>query len=310
MRRLMICALALGVVTAACSQASPGADRDAVAAPVETTAAGAMEERDGGSAEPSAIDAVADDGTFGGAEAMLAFGVLPADARIIRDASMEIRVEEGTFERQFAELRRIAADLGGYVSDATTGITSHDDEDHAFGTITLRIPTDRYDDAVDRLDQLGERLSLAMNTQDVSAEYVDLEARLRHWKASEEFYLALLTEAETTADAISIKNQLDGVQLTIEQIEGRLRYLDDRTSLSSLTVTMTEAPDAAPVPVVEEKPGIIEQALQEAGAVTLGIFSFLIVAGAAVIPLAMLALLVYGLWRMGRRFTSPRGEAA
>lgn len=310
MRRLMIWALALGMVAAACSQTSPGAD-DALTARSETTVAAASEEGSDASAEPTAVDARAPDDAFGGAEAVLAFGVLPADARIIREAAMEIRVEQGTFEQRFAELRRIAADLGGYVSDATTGITSHDDEDHAFGTITLRIPTDRYDDAVDRLDGLGERLSLAMNTQDVSAEFVDLEARLRHWEASEEFYLLLLTEAETTADAISIKNQLDNVQLTIEQIEGRLRYLEDRTSLSSLTVTMTEAPDAVPVPVEEEEePGIIEQALQEAGAVTLGIFSFLIVAGAAVIPLAMLALLVYGMWRLGRRFMSPRGETA
>jgi predicted component of type VI protein secretion system len=75
----------------------------------------------------------------------------------------------------------------------------------------------------------------------VSDEYVDLEARLRHNQAQERFYLSLLDRAEDVDDAIAVQQQVAGIQQTIEQIEGRLRFLDERTSYSRLTVELFEA---------------------------------------------------------------------
>ncbi|MGH2686912.1 MAG: DUF4349 domain-containing protein, partial [Actinomycetota bacterium] len=84
---------------------------------------------------------------------------------------------------------------------------------------------------------------------DVGQEFVDLEARLRNLEAQEAVLLRLFDEAGSVADTIRIQHELSGVQLDIEQIEGRIRYLRDQTALSTITVGLTEvgAAEASPL---------------------------------------------------------------
>ncbi len=229
--------------------------------------------------------------------------------RIIRDAGLQVRVDQGSFQQRWRELRLIAADLGGYVSDASTGVFEEGDDEFAFGTATVRVPAGRFDEAIDAFGALGEQVSFTMNTQDVSEEFVDLESRLRHWKATESFLLGLMEEAATIEEALRLQDELGEVQLTIEQIEGRLRYLESRTELSAVTVTLTEAPAELPPPEEPKEPSELAEALDSARQVIMGIFSFLIVAAAAVVPVALFALFAFGIWRLGRRIARPK-EAA
>ncbi|MDP8959572.1 MAG: DUF4349 domain-containing protein [Actinomycetota bacterium] len=102
--------------------------------------------------------------------------------------------------------------------------------------------------------------------------------------------------------------QLQQVQLTIEQLEGRLRYLDSRTSLATITVFLTEAP--GPVPVEVHVPADeLAQALDQARRVLMATFGFLIVAAAA-FPLALVTGVAYLLWRLVRRMTPDRSPQA
>ncbi len=103
--------------------------------------------------------------------------------------------------------------------------------------------------------------------------------------------------------------QLQQVQLTIEQLEGRLRYLDSRTSLATITVFLTEAP--GPVPVEVHVPADeLAQALDQARRVLMATFGFLIVAAAAAFPLALVTGVAYLLWRLVRRMTPDRSPQA
>jgi hypothetical protein len=221
------------------------------------------------------------------------------DAKIIRDGRLDVRVKPGAFGTTAEQVRVIAADLGGYVASGETHIEEFDDDRYAVGWYTMRIPSGRFDEAVGRVEQLGERVSASLSSQDVTEEYVDLEGRLNYWRQLEQFYSALMDEAETVSDMIALQAQMQEVLLTIEQIEGRMRYLDSRTDFATLTVGLTEVPGGPVVPPVDPAPsGTIERAFEQAGEVLLATVAFLIVAAAVAIPIGVLALMVYGILRL------------
>lgn len=221
---------------------------------------------------------------------------LPDGLKVIRDGRVDIRVEPGSFGQISSQLRSIAADLGGYITAGETYLQEIDDVDYTVGWLTMRIPEDRFDDALNRVDGLGERLSLNVSSQDVTEEYVDLEGRLRYWRSQEEFYMRLMNEATEIDDLVTIQTRMQDVLLNIEQIEGRLRYLDSRTSFSTLTVGLTEVPGSTPIEEPDD-PGILEEAVDQAGSVLLATIGGLIVGAAFVLPIALLALVGFGLWR-------------
>jgi hypothetical protein len=216
------------------------------------------------------------------------------DARIIRDGSVDLRIDPGSFGTSANQIRAIAADLGGYVASGETHMEQIDDTRYAVGWYTMRIPTDRFDDAVSRVEQLGEPIAAQLSSQDVSEEYVDLEGRLGYWREQEAFYRRLMAEATEIEDLVTLQTRMQDVLLNIEQIEGRLRYLDSRTAFATLTVGLTEVPLDGPVPAPgPTDPNPIQEAFEQAGEVLLTTVSFIIVAAAVAIPIAILVLFAY-----------------
>ena len=231
------------------------------------------------------------------------------DAKVIRDGSIDLRIEPGAFGTSAAQVRAIAADLGGYVAAGETQLEEVDEERYAFGWYTIRIPSDRFDDAVTRIEQLGERVSASLSSQDVTEEYVDLEGRLDYWQDQEAFYRRLMAEATTIDDLVTVQTQMQEVLLTIEQIEGRLRYLDSRTVYATLTVGLTEVPGSGPVPPpVDTDPGPIAEAFEQAGDVLLATVSFIIVSAAVAVPLAIVAMVLFIGYRVALRASRPKAQ--
>ena len=286
LKKLMIVAVALALVLAACG--------DDDAAMTTSAAAGDATFEDRAPLEPEA-------GVAGGFEFSDFEGTpinLPADLKIIRQADLQIRVGEGEFDAAWARMRVIAADAGGYLSNASLGIDEgFDDRRYAYGTLTLRIPVKQFDTVLDRLEGVGDRISLSVNSTDVSEEYFDLEARLRHWKSTEEFYLRLMEEAITVGELVQVQSELERTQLEIERIEGRQRYLDDRTSFSTITVGITEAPDDLPPPD-DDKPSRFARIWTDAVDVMIEGFGFILVAAAGLLPFAALAALALLIWSL------------
>ena len=302
--RVLLVVIAGSMIIAACSSDDSGS------AEVTTTIAAsypdeAIESEAEGEGSERAIagsyDVVLDDGT-------VVFQQTPAasyDAKIIRDGTIDLRIEPGTFGTSSSQLRQIATDLGGYVASGESRIEEFDEDRYAVGWFTLRVPSDRFEEAVDRVEVLGERVAASLTSQDVTEEYVDLQGRLRYWREQEAFYARLMEEATTIEDLVALQTRMQDVLLNIEQIEGRLRYLDSRTSFATLTVGLTEVPTTAPVPPVEEPadPGPIAEAFDQAGEVLLATVSFLIVAAAVAIPLGILALFGWIGYRLVNRTT-------
>lgn len=218
------------------------------------------------------------------------------DIRVIRDGRVDLRINPDEFGQISSQLRTIAADLGGYVSSGESHLEEIENERYAVGWFTLRVPEPQFEEALARAEDLGERIGLNVTSQEVSEEYVDLQGRLRYWESQEAFYLQLMDDATSTQELVALQAQMRDVLLTIEELEGRLRYLDSRTQFSTLTVGLTEVPVAAPV-VVPEDPGIITDALDQAGTVLLSMVAFLIVAAAFALPIGIVAATVYAVWR-------------
>ena len=297
--------IALTMLLAACSGSD--SERDT------TMAAGATEAPASRSIELVAGEAEDGEQQFaiGGDGAVVAVSPIPIDSslRIIRDGRVDMRIEGGTFGQSAASLRTLAEDLGGYLAGGETHLEEIDDAKYTVGWFTLRIPEDRFEEALSRVEGMGERLTLTVSSQDVTEEYVDLEGRLNYWRNQEAFYMRLLDEASSIDDLVRIQTQMQQVLLNIEQIEGRLRYLDSRTSFSTLTVGLTEVPGTGPIaPTDPEEAGILVQALEQAGLVLLNTIGFLIVAAAFLLPLAIVAGIGLAVWRGvsgGRRKDEP-----
>ncbi len=293
--------LAVVLLLAACSGSNDSSMEEAPA-PLDYATGETITAEDGGGAAEAELAKAQ------GVNVSAAIGTdVPVDLKVIRDGQVDIRVEPATFGQVSAQLRSIAADLGGYITAGETHLQEIDDVNYTVGWITLRVPEDRFDDALNRVDGLGERLSLSVSSQDVTEEYVDLEGRLSYWRSQEEFYTRLMDEATEIDDLVIIQTRMQDVLLNIEQIEGRLRYLDSRTSFSTLTVGLTEVPGSTPIEEPDD-PGIIESAIEQAGTVLLATIGGLIVGAAFVLPIALLALVGFGLWRAIAAVRKPKGS--
>jgi hypothetical protein len=292
--RTVVAALVAAVLLlAACSGSDDAANVETTVATADTIAA---------SGEAKDAELVMEQG---GAVAPAIGTELPDGLKVIRDGRVDLRVEVGTFGQVSSQLRSIAADLGGYITAGETHLQEIDGVNYTVGWLTMRIPEDRFDDALNRVDGLGERLSLNVSSQDVTEEYVDLEGRLEYWRTQEAFYQRLMNEATEIEDLVTIQTRMQDVLLNIEQIEGRLRYLDSRTNFSTLTVGLTEVPGSMPIDDPDE-PGILERAIDQAGEVLLATIGGLIVGAAFVLPIALLALVGFGLWRAIAAVRRPR----
>lgn len=211
--------------------------------------------------------------------------------KVIKNATVEIEVDKGEFQRQFGRAGDVAAQFGGFVAGRDARET---DGKTASGTVTIRVPSDKLDAALDALRDLGRLTGEQQASQDVSTEFVDLEARLRHAKTQEAFYLRLMERATTIADLIQIQSQLSQVQLQIEEIQGRLNFLKDQTAYSTITVRIFE-------PGVSTARGRLGKAWAEAIEGFKSVIAGLVVFVGWMAPLVLLGLIVVIAWRLLRR---------
>ena len=233
--------------------------------------------------------AAGDTTAFSGAEAP---AVRPA---IIKTADLGVEVERGGVADAMSSVTEIAARHGGFV------VTSNrSGEDSRRGSVTVRIPSDGFEAALGEIRALGEVQHETVSGKDVGQEFVDLEARLRNLHATEAVLLRLFDEATSVADTIRIQNELTGIQLEIEQIEGRLRFLRDQTDLGTITVAIAEEGDSAP--------GRFGSAFDQAWDGILAVLSGIVIFLGYALPFLVIGLLVWLVWRRVARAMEKEKE--
>jgi hypothetical protein len=220
--------------------------------------------------------------------------VLPGSGKVIKNINLQVQIRKGEFQRQFARASTVAEQFQGFVSGSQVSRT--EDGELASGMLTIRVPSDRFEQAVARLKELGEVTGEDRTGQDVTREFVDLEARLKHAQTEEAFYLKLMGEAKTVSDMIQVQSQLSNVQLRIEEIQGQLQYLKDQTALSTITVNIYE-PGAALLG--EPKP--LAKAWTEAVDAFQSVISGAVIGLGWIAPFAIAGLIGLGVYRISRR---------
>jgi hypothetical protein len=199
---------------------------------------------------------------------------------VIKTADLEVEVEQGSFDDAMQQATSVAEKYGGFVlSSAVQG-----EEEDRTGSVLLRVPSDRFGLAMADLRGLGAIRSESIEGQEVGQEFVDLEARLRNLEAQETRILLLMREADTISETIRVQQVLERIQLDIEQIEGRLRYLEDQTTLATISLHLVGAGA-----VIPEPPGTIGRAWQEAVVGFKRVVGAVVVALGYLLPLALLA---------------------
>lgn len=214
---------------------------DAEAAEVPADAAGPARGQsapDGGEAESDSASSDED------LDPLIA--ALPQDRLIIKNAEIYLLVQDA--DTAIDRVTQIAADAGGYVLSGETSFNGP----YKLATMTIAVPSTQFENTMQRLhgialDVMGEIAS----GQDVSAEYVDLDSRLRNLEATRERIAGFLDNARTVEEALQINRQLSDIEEEIEQVKGRMNYLSGRAAFSTITVHLevpmpTETPTPTP----------------------------------------------------------------
>jgi uncharacterized protein DUF4349 len=155
--------------------------------------------------------------------------------QVIKTARLYLRIPKDTFKSRFDQATRIAESYDGYVQSSSTSGTKL-----RSGGLLIRVPAANFERALTDLRALGRVQGQSVEGRDVSAQFVDLQARLRNARAEEEVLLKLLAKAPTVEASLRVQNTLSDVELQIEELQGQVRFLQHRAALSSIDVELSE----------------------------------------------------------------------
>ncbi|RME97108.1 MAG: DUF4349 domain-containing protein, partial [Chloroflexi bacterium] len=166
-------------------------------------------------------------------------------------------------EESVQAISQLAAEQGGYVS----GSNVYQSGEVLRGTVSLRVPAERYAAVMEQLRAMALRVEReSSNTEDVTEEFTDLQARKKNLEVTENALQSLLNERQrvgSTSDILEVQRELTQVRGDIERIEGRMRYLANQAALSTINIELIPDVLYQPITVAGWQPsGVAKEALQ------------------------------------------------
>lgn len=297
MRKLAAVLAAVVVLAVGCSGADDVGDGDtaggAGSSGVESrergTAIGYSAEQAGAGAGAEALaDQAARAPGAGGVYVGSAAALPKLGPSVIKTAQIDVELERAAFQDSMQSAVAIAARFGGFVLSSST-----EGERARRGELIMRIPSASFERAMGAIKDLGNVEREQVTGEDVSQEFVDLEARLRNLSVQERVLLRLMGRAKTVGGTIQVQRELTGIQLEIERIRGRLRYLEDQTAFGTISIGLFEEG----VVKGEGRTGVLQRAWGRAIDLFFGLVSAVIVASGVVVPIAVVAALLLIVFR-------------
>lgn len=231
-----------------------------------------------------------------GAPVQSGSGTSGIETKIIKTAFFTIEVKDvpGSIET----LKSLAALKGGYVS--STNIQNNYNN-RLSGSVIIRVPAAEFDSTLAGVKALGTVKSASTQGQDVTEEYVDLQAQKVSYQNQLAQYNEIMKKAVKVEDVITVQQQIERVQTELNRLEGRLKYLESRIDLSTITVNLQE-----PEPVGGETGHNFVSTINEGIAGFLGMIDALIILFFTLLPLVILGGAAYGVyrWRKGKTITA------
>src|SRR6266571_1780394 len=300
-RLLVVLALLVGVLTAAAACGGGGSTAGG-SGPVPAKYGSSQALTNG-----APVKSVPDQSTGGGGVATNPSDVVPPiqGPQVIRQAQLALSVKSGAFDSSLSTVRTLVEGMGGYVSGTDAQANPQGNDGIRTGVISFMVPASKFDATIDALAGLGKVQNEHISGQDVSAQYVDLQARLANAEAQRNAMAALLQRAQSVNDIIAIQNQLGQITQQIEQLKGQIQYLDHNTSFSTVTVNIVEA--GAPAPAAASDNWGFATAISDAAHNFVTTINYLITGLGAIGPVLLLLALAYFVWR---RLGSPMWRRA
>lgn len=155
---------------------------------------------------------------------------------IIHTASIDIIVKDLNLAQ--TEIKEKINEYDGYIVDSNI---SRKGDQYLSGSITARVPSEYFEAFLTATEEIAaEVVEQITKGEDVTAEYVDLESRLKSKKVVEERLLSFMKEAEKTEDLLIISQDLARVQEEIDVVQGRMKYLKNQSSFSTIEIYLNE----------------------------------------------------------------------
>jgi len=219
------------------------------------------------------------------------------DKKIIKNGDLDLKVNSVDDASQ--KISAIAKSNGGEVASSnfyqtTTNLKS--------GTVTVKVPVANFEKTFADLKKVATLVvQESTSGQDVTEQYADLQAQLKNKQAEEQQYLEILKQAQKISDILEVTQQLSQVRGEIERLQGRIKFMDSETDMSSISITLSEdtnitfADSWRPWQVVKETFNSLVKDVQK-------FINFLIVLIIQVIPVLVLYLLIfYVIYTIGRK---------
>jgi hypothetical protein len=229
----------------------------------------------------------------------------PVERLVIRDGSISMVVEDTRAAQQ--SIQHMVAEMAGegafvVSSEEQGGIEGGS----PYITMAIRVPATRFDEVMDRLAKMAVDVRNRNESgQDVTEEYVDLQARLESLEAARQRLLKIMEDARTTDELLKAEGQLTQREAEIESIKGRVQYLTQSARLSSIQIELQPYILSQPVVGARWRPAETVRGAFEALVDSLRNFGdFLIFFIIAILPwLLLIGLVIYGavrfvLWRV------------
>ncbi|MEV7886577.1 DUF4349 domain-containing protein [Streptomyces sp. NPDC002817] len=250
-------------------------------------------------AKEAAPGAAADDSAGGGKQATTA-PRLPT-SHIIRTAELTVQVKN--VPKALEAARTATVNAGGYVGKEST---FRDKEGTEETQVTLRVPADRYEEVLAELEGSGKLLERTAKAQDVTEQVVDVESRIKTQRASVARIRELMDQATKLSDVVTLEGELSTRQADLEALLARQASLKDRTSLATITLSLSEKPVVKATE--DDDPGVLD-ALAGGWGAFVSMLRWIVVALAAVLPFAAVLALILLIWLRWVRPRLPRRPA-
>ncbi|GGO71924.1 DUF4349 domain-containing protein [Nocardioides deserti] len=272
--------VALAALASACSAGTSDGDSSA-----DTSAGGSVADAPAAESRRDAL-AYSDEAAADGAAPVTAASV-DTDRKVISTGTVALRAEDVGEAR--AEVQEVVDRYGGEVAEENTG--TDDDGDVSRSRLVLRVPTARFDSAVESLKEVADLVDASTTSEDVTTRVLDVDIRVRVQRRSIRRIELLLDRAESIRDIVAIEAQLSRRQADLASLEKQQDHLADQTAQSTITVSIARTREERKAePKADDAGFLTGLATGWDGLVTTAVAAATVLG--AVLPFAVVALLL------------------
>ncbi|MBT3315403.1 MAG: DUF4349 domain-containing protein [Anaerolineae bacterium] len=175
--------------------------------------------------------------------------------KIIKNAEIKLLVEDS--DVAIDRTTQIVGDVNAYIISSRIWYQPYAGDNYKYATITMGVPVDQFETAIRRLRAISVQvIDENASGEDVTDQFVDLQSQLDNLIATRDRIRTFLEQAKTVEESLRVSQELSVIEAQIEEIQGRMNYLKDRSAYSTITVNIEpELPEIiAPTPTPTAPP--------------------------------------------------------